>query len=130
MPFDPCFGDAMAERTLKELDAALQQAGLPSLADLRREGFTEGQIQTFLAGSKPLKSKSEVEALILARARTLGMALLVRDVKVRPLHTPIAGCNWIVIMDGVPHRRDRERHVALREILPPLRDQYDLREDS
>ena len=79
---------------------------------------------------KPLKSKSEIEALILARARNLGMELLVRDVTVRPLHTPIAGCNWIVIMDGPPHRRDRERHIALREILPSLRDQYDLREDN
>ena len=46
----------MAESTLEELDAALQQAGLPSLADLRREGFTEEQIQKFLTGSKPTDS--------------------------------------------------------------------------
>ena len=43
----------MAKRTLEELDAVLQQAGLPSLADLRREGFTEEQIQKFLDGRKP-----------------------------------------------------------------------------
>ena len=47
----------MAESTLDELDAALQQAGLPSLADLRREGFTEEQIQKFLTGSKPTHSR-------------------------------------------------------------------------
>jgi hypothetical protein len=38
---------------LEELDAVLQQAGLPHLADLRREGFTEEQIQKLLAGWKP-----------------------------------------------------------------------------
>ena len=36
----------MAKRTLEELDAVLQQAGLPSLADLRRKDFTEEQIQS------------------------------------------------------------------------------------
>ena len=82
------------------------------------------------AGLKPLKSKSEIEALILARARNLGMELLVRDVKVRALHRPIAGCNWIVVMGSPPDHGDRERHKALRDILPSLRDQYDLREDN
>ena len=43
----------MAESTLDELDAALQQAGLPSLADLRREGFNEEEIQQLLTGWKP-----------------------------------------------------------------------------
>jgi hypothetical protein len=43
----------MGKRTLEELDAVLQQAGLPNLADLRREGFTEEQIQKLLAGWKP-----------------------------------------------------------------------------
>jgi hypothetical protein len=43
----------MAKRTLEELDAVLQQAGLPSLADLRREGVTEEQIQKLLYGWKP-----------------------------------------------------------------------------
>jgi len=57
------------------------------------------------------------------------MELFVRNVKVRPLHSPILGCNWIVVMGSPPHRRDRERHKALREILLPLRDQYDLRAD-
>jgi hypothetical protein len=43
----------MAKRTLEELDAVLRQAGLPGLADLRRQGFTEVQIQKLLNGSKP-----------------------------------------------------------------------------
>jgi len=43
----------MPKRTLEELDAVLQQAGLPSLAALRRDGFTEEQIQKVLTGSKP-----------------------------------------------------------------------------
>jgi hypothetical protein len=44
----------MAKRTLEELDAVLQQAGLPSLVDLRREGFTEEEIQKFFNGWKPM----------------------------------------------------------------------------
>jgi hypothetical protein len=79
---------------------------------------------------KPLKSKSEIEALIRARARDLGMEPLVRDVKVRRLHSPIAGCNWIVVTGPPQQRGDREKQEALRELVPPLREQYDLRDDA
>jgi hypothetical protein len=43
----------MPKQTLEELDAALQQAGFPSLAEMRRQGFTEEQIQTLLAARNP-----------------------------------------------------------------------------
>jgi hypothetical protein len=34
--------------TFEELDAVLQQAGLPNLTDLRGEGFNEEEIQNLL----------------------------------------------------------------------------------
>ncbi len=53
----------MTKRTLEELDAVLRQAGLPSLADLRRKGFTEEDIQKLLTGGKPTPPPSEAKKL-------------------------------------------------------------------
>ena len=79
---------------------------------------------------KPKKSRLELEALIVARAIELGMELLVHDVRVRRLRTSIAGCNWIVVSSQAPAYGDRQRYTVLRQILPLLRDQYDLQDEE
>jgi hypothetical protein len=42
---------------------------------------------------KPTKTKSELEALILKKARALGLAKMVKDVTVRALRSKLSGAN-------------------------------------
>jgi hypothetical protein len=79
--------------------------------------------------AKPTKTKSELEALILERARTLGLASIVRGVTVRALRRPIVGANWILVSMNPAEANYHARHAALRQILPEIRDKFDI-EDS
>lgn len=78
--------------------------------------------------AKPTKTKSELEALILERARTLGLASIVRGVTVRALLRPIVGANWILVSMNPTESNYHVRQAALRQILPEIREQFDLQE--
>jgi hypothetical protein len=76
--------------------------------------------------AKPTKTKSELEALILEAARALGLDSIVRAVAVRALQREIAGANWIVVSANPTEANYRARQDALRQILPGIREQFDL----
>jgi hypothetical protein len=77
---------------------------------------------------KPTRTKSELEALILEAARALGLDSIVRAVTVRALRREIAGANWILVSMNPTEANYHERQAALRQILPEIREQFDLRE--
>jgi hypothetical protein len=77
---------------------------------------------------KPTKTKSELEALILERARELDLADLVRGVTVRALRHDLFGANWLVVSMNPTLVGNEARQSALRKILPPIREQFNLQE--
>ena len=78
--------------------------------------------------AKPTKTKSELEALILERARQLDLASIVRAVTVRAMRGEVAGANWIVLSTNASEVGDHIRRNALRLIVPEIREQFDLAE--
>ena len=46
---------------------------------------------------KPTRIKSELEALILKKARTLDLASIIKSVAVRAMSREIASANWILV---------------------------------
>jgi hypothetical protein len=78
--------------------------------------------------AKSTKTKSELEALILEKARTLGLASIVRGVTVRPLGRQIAGANWILVSMNTTESGYDARTATLRQILRELREQFNLEE--
>jgi hypothetical protein len=78
--------------------------------------------------AKLAKTKSELEAMILKQARVLGLYSMVRGVTVRSLRRKIAGANWIVIPLNRGRVAPHLRRKALRQILPPIREKFDLAE--
>ena len=77
---------------------------------------------------KLTKTKSELEVLILERARELDLADLVRGVTVRGLRNQLFGANWLVVSMNPTLVGNEASQSALRKILPPIREQFDLRE--
>ena len=75
---------------------------------------------------KPTKTKSELEALILEKARALGLDSIVRGVTVRAMRGQVAGANWILVSMNSTGAQDYARVAALRQILPEIREQFDL----
>jgi hypothetical protein len=65
---------------------------------------------------KPTKTKSELEALILKKARALGLAKMVKDVTVRALRSELSGANWILVSMNPTNANDHARQAALRQI--------------
>jgi len=82
------------------------------------------------AVGKATKSRGELEALILERAREFGVADVIRAVTVRPLPNRVAGANWIVVTANPAEGETGSRLEALRLILPVLRQQFDLGDDD
>ena len=78
--------------------------------------------------AKPTKTKSELEALILERARQLDLASVIRAVTVRATRGEVAGANWIVLFSNPSEAGYLERQAALRLIVPQIREQFDLAE--
>lgn len=77
---------------------------------------------------KSAKTKSELEALILEKARTLDLASIVRGVTVRALRGKVAGANWILVSMNPTEANYHVRQAALRQILREIRDKFDLAE--
>ena len=75
---------------------------------------------------KPTKTKSELEALILKKARALGLSKMVKGVTVRALRSELSGANWILVSMNPTDENDHARQAALRQILPEIREQFDL----
>jgi hypothetical protein len=75
---------------------------------------------------KPTKTKSELEALILKKARAPGLAKMVKGVIVWALRSELSGANWILVSMNPTDANDHARQAALRQILPEIREQFDL----
>lgn len=77
---------------------------------------------------KPTKTKSQLEALIFKAARALGLDSIVRPVTVRVLRNEVAGANWIVVSMDPTEAQYHARQAALRQIVPEIREKFDLEE--
>ena len=77
---------------------------------------------------KPTKTKLELEALILEKARAFSLDSLVRGVTVRALRSEVAGANWILVSMNPTDTGYDARQTALRQILLEIREQFDLEE--
>jgi hypothetical protein len=78
--------------------------------------------------NKPTRTKSQLEALILEKARSLDLASVVRAVTVRPLRQNLAEANWVVVSMNASGAGVPAQQVALRQIVPGIRAQFDLEE--
>jgi hypothetical protein len=75
--------------------------------------------------NKPTRTKSQLEALILEKARSLD---LVGAVTVRALSQNLAGANRVVVSMNAIGAGFDARQAALRRIVPEIRAQFDLAE--
>jgi hypothetical protein len=75
--------------------------------------------------NKPTRTKSQLEALILEKARSLD---LVGAVTVRALSQNLAGANRVVVSMNAIEAGFDARQAALRRIVPEIRAQFDLAE--
>ena len=78
--------------------------------------------------NKPTRAKSQLEALILEKARSLDLASVVRAVTVRPLRQNLVEANWVVVSMNSSGAGGHAQQVALRQIVPGIRAQFDLEE--
>jgi len=51
---------------------------------------------------------------------------MVKGVTVRALRSELSGANWILVSMNPTDANDHARQAALRQILPEIREQFDL----